>query len=105
MVVATSGVVGGESFRLAILPSHPAQMPVLAKKMAVQGEEGRPCQDGPQVIPIPKGQRGQVRIIAHLHLCGAPRDSHLGRGFFNPAAAALGGPPACWTTSCKEVDQ
>ena len=92
-------------FTLAVIPAHPAQMPVLAKKMAVQGEEGRPCQDGPRVIPIPKGQRGQVRIIAHLHLCGAPRDSHLGRGFLNPAAAALGGPPACWTTSCNEVDQ
>ena len=68
MVVATSGVGGDvRVFMLTVLPAHPAQMPVLAKKMAVQGVEDRPHQNVPRVIFIPKGQEGQVRIIAHLH--------------------------------------
>ena len=59
-------------FTIAFLPSHPAQMPGIAKNMAVQGMEDRPCQKVLPVLPIPKGQVGQVRIIFHLHLCVSP---------------------------------
>ena len=31
-------------FKLAVLPAYPIQVPVLAKNVAVQGGEDRPCQ-------------------------------------------------------------
>ena len=91
----------------AVLPAHPTQMPVLANNMVLQGGEDRPLQNLPQVIPIPKRQGGQVRVIAHLNSCTAPHGRHLGRGFFIPAAAAaaIEDTPACRPPSCDEVGQ
>ena len=93
-------------FTLAVFPSDPAQIPVLANNMTVQDKEERPHQIGTLVLPIPKGQVGQVHVIPRLHSYGSPCGHHLGRDFFIPAAAAttnLGGTPACWPPSCNEV--
>ena len=96
-------------FTLAVLPAHPAQMPVIAKNVTVQGGEDRPRQNGPQVVPISKVQGGQVHGIAHLNSCVAPRGRHLWRGFLIPAAAtaantaAIGVTPACWPPSYNKV--
>ena len=51
---------GRASFTLAVLPAHPAQMPVLTKNVTVQDGEDCPYHNGPQVFPAPKGQGGQV---------------------------------------------
>ena len=45
-------------FTLAVLPAHPPQMPVITKNMAMHIWEDLPFQDGPQVLPVPKGQGG-----------------------------------------------
>ena len=84
-------------------------MPVLAKNVAVQGGEDSPHQNGPRVLSISKGHGGKVRVIAHLHSCGAPPGRHLEQGFLITAAAAAAAAlrvnPACWPPSCDEVGQ
>ena len=75
-------------FTLSVLPADPSKMPVITKNVIVQGGEDCPHQNGPQVLPIPKGQGGQVRFIASPHLCRSPHGSHLGCWFFIAAAAA-----------------
>ena len=71
-------------FTLAVLPGHSAQMPVLIKNMVVQGGEVCICQDGPRVLPIPKGKGGQDRMLSHLHLCFPPRSDDF--SLFSSAA-------------------
>ena len=81
-------------FTLVVLPAHPAKIPVIAKNVTMQGGEDRPCHNGPQVLPIPKGQGGQVCVIACLRSCRSPRSSHLGRGFLVlPSPPPLPPPP------------
>ena len=60
-------------FTLAFLPAHPTQMLVLTKNMEAKGGEDCPYQDGMQVLPVPKGQGGHVRIISHPHPLPPPR--------------------------------
>ena len=50
--------------------------------MTVQSGEDRPCQNELQVLPITKGQGGQVSFMAHLHSCMYPHGAQLGRWFF-----------------------
>ena len=67
---------------LTFLPEHPAQMPVLTKNVNVQGREACPFQNGPQVLPVPKGQGGHMHFILQPQSCSPPRGSYLGRDFF-----------------------
>ena len=96
-------------FMLAVLPAHPAQNPFIANNIAVQCGGGIPCQNVPRFLPILMGQGEQVRVIAHLNLCGDPRGHRLGRGFLIPTnaavASALVGTPTSWPSSCDEVGQ
>ena len=46
-------------FTLTALPAHPTQMPVLAKNMAVQGEEDRPRHDGLSFYPPQRDREGR----------------------------------------------
>ena len=88
MVVANPGVGGGiQVFTLAFLPSHLTQVPVLAKNVALQGGGGVPCQEGPQVLPVLKVKRRQVRIVLHPQPCGPHSSSHP-RSFGLAVAAA-----------------
>ena len=87
-------------FTIAVLPSHPTKIPFLTNNVTVQGGEDLPLQNRPQVLPIPKGQGGQVRFIARLHLCRSPRGIHLGKSFvfmplppLLPPSLILGAPP------------
>ena len=61
------GVRGVQAFPLAILPAGPAQVPVLSMNCTVQVQEDRPCQYGTQVLPVPKEQGEQVRVLVHPH--------------------------------------
>ena len=76
-------------FTLAVLPVHPAQMPILTTNVNMQGGEDRPRQNGPQFLPFPKRQGGQVRFIARPYSCRSPCGAHLGHDFLNSAAAAI----------------
>ena len=59
MVVATPGAGGDvQVFTLAFLPANPAQVPVLAKNVTIQGGENFTHQKGPRVLPVPKGHGG-----------------------------------------------
>ena len=62
MVFAAPGGVGGggglQFLTIIIIPKDPAQVPVLAKNVAVQGRDDRSHQEGPQFIPVPKVQGG-----------------------------------------------
>ena len=75
-------------FTLAVLPAHPTQITVLANKVIVQGGEDCYQQNGPQVLPVPKGQGGQVRVISCPHLCNPPRGIHLRQGFLISVTSA-----------------
>ena len=68
-------------FMITVLPAHSAQMSILTKNMTMQGREDLPRQNGPQVIPVPKGQGGQVHFIARLHSFSTPMAPTLGVGF------------------------
>ena len=109
MVVDTYGGGGGvRVFKLALLPAHPAQMPVLINNVTVQDGEDHTRHNGQRVLPIQKGQGWQVHIIACPHLCRSPRGVHLGRRFFiyaADAAVALGGTATFLPPSCEKVRQ
>ena len=75
--------------RLAVLLAHPTHVPVLAKNMAVQGGEDRNRENLPRALPIQKVQRGQVRVIGHLNLCGSPCGRHHGQRFLYPPPPSL----------------
>ena len=65
-------------------------MPVFSNNGTLQVREDRPSQYGTRVLPIPKGQVGQVRVVAHLHPRVPPRGggfSFLGGGATATAAA------------------
>ena len=55
-------------FTLPVLPAQSAQVPVLSKNATLDCGEDCPCQDSKRVFPIPKGQGGQMHIIARLHI-------------------------------------
>ena len=73
-------------FTFAVIPAHPAQVPVLVNNMAVQGGEDGPHQEDPQVIPVRKGQSGKVRIVPCPHPRATPNISNLGLGISATAA-------------------
>ena len=63
MVAEISREVGTcEFFTIAVLPSEYAQVPDLAKNMALDCGENRPFHEGERVLTIPKGQGGKVPI-------------------------------------------
>ena len=70
-------------FTLAVLPSHPTQIPFLTKNVTVQVSEDRPHYNGLLVLPIRKGKGGKVSFIVRLHSCRPPCGAHLGREFLN----------------------
>ena len=80
-------------FTLALLTAHPRQIPVLTKNVTVKGEEYHPRNNGQQVIPILKGQGGQVRFITRPHPCRSPRGVHLGQRFLFPPTLPPSPPP------------
>ena len=61
------GGLGCEIFKLPLIPTQTIEVPFLTKNVAVQCCEDRTHQKGPRVLPIPKVQGGQVRVIEHLH--------------------------------------
>ena len=63
-------------------------MPVIAKNGTVQSWEVHPCQYQTQVLPVPKKQGGQVRIVAHPHPHAPPFLSIL-----TPAPRVAPAPP------------
>ena len=75
-------------FTIKVLPSHLAQMPVLAKNVTVQCGEDCPRHNGPRVLTIPKEEGGQVRIIACPHSCRPLCGIHLRKSFLISATAA-----------------
>ena len=69
-------------FTLTVLPTYHTQMSVLTKKLTVLGDEDRPRQNGPQVLPISKIQGRQVRFISCSHSYSPPCGVQLGQRFF-----------------------
>ena len=51
-------------FTITFLPKQSAQVPVLAKNVTLDCRDERPCKDILLVLSVPKGQGGQMRIIA-----------------------------------------
>ena len=67
-------VWGGQNVRflmLAVPPEHSKQVPVLAKHLALNHEEGHPCQEGERISPCTKGTGQECEI------CSAPVPSPL----------------------------
>ena len=76
-------------FTLAVLPAQFAQVPVLAHNLTLDCGEDSPFQDSLQVFPVPKGQGGQMRIIAHLHPRGTSGSSTSAIGASPTRTSAL----------------
>ena len=75
-------------FTLAVLPAQSAQVPFLAKNVALDRGEGRLCQNCVRVFFVPKGQGGEMHFISHLHPPGTPGSSSSRANFTSTRAAA-----------------
>ena len=105
------GGLGCEIFKLPLIPTQTIEVPFLTKNVAVQCCEDRTHQKGPRVLPIPKVQGRQVRVIENLHPCAPERAglvSALTRATFlstaATAAAASASSAACPST-CANISE
>ena len=76
-------------FTLTFLPAQSAQALVLAINATLDCGEDYPRQDSTRVLPVPKVQGGQVRIIARSHPRGTSGSSTSADGASPNCASAL----------------